>query len=59
VGGQGGEAAGGQGAEERVQFLPGRGVGQPLFGGGCGVGEGEAGGVVIDQAEGEGGLAGR
>lgn len=46
VGGQGGEAAGGQGAEERVQFLPGRGVAEALLGGGGGIAEGEADGVV-------------
>src|ERR1700753_3032416 len=33
VRGQGGEAAGGQGAEERVQLFPGGGVAQPLLGG--------------------------
>jgi hypothetical protein len=57
VGGQGREAAGGQGAEERVQLFPGRGVAQPLFGRRGGTGEGEAEGVVVDQAEGQGGFA--
>jgi hypothetical protein len=55
--GQGREAVGGQGAEERVQLLPGRGVAQALFGGRGGIGEGEAEGVVVDEAEGQGGLA--
>jgi hypothetical protein len=57
VGGQGREAAGGQGAEERVQLLSGRAVAKSLFGGRCGIGEGEAEGVVVDEAEGQGGLA--
>ena len=55
--GQGGEAAGRQGAEECVQLLPGRAVAQSLLGGRGGVGEGEAQSVVIDEAEGQGGLA--
>jgi hypothetical protein len=57
AGGQGRETGGGQGAEEGVQLLPGGGVPQALFGGGGGVGEGEAEGVVVDGAEGQGGLA--
>src|SRR5579872_1483112 len=57
VSGQGGEAGGGQGAEERVQLLSGRAVAKSLFGRRCGIGEGEAEGVVIDEAEGQGGFA--
>src|SRR5690348_8718083 len=57
VRGQGRETAGGQGAEERVQLFPGGGVAQPLLGGGRRVGEGEAEGVVVDEAEGQSGLA--
>jgi hypothetical protein len=55
--GQGGEAAGGQGAEECVQLLSGRAVAKALLGGRGGAGEGEAEGVVVDEAEGQGGLA--
>ena len=40
VGGQGREAAGGLGAEERVQLLPAREVAKSLFSGRCGIGEG-------------------
>jgi hypothetical protein len=57
VRGQGGEAAGRQGAEECVQLLSGRAVAPSLLGGRGGVGEGKAEGVVVDQAEGLGGLA--
>ena len=57
IGGQVREAGGGQGAEELVQLLPGRGVVQALLGGRRGIGEGEAEGVVVDEAEGQGGLA--
>ena len=40
-----------------MQLLSGRAVAQALLGGRGGVGEGEAEGVVVDQAEGQGGLA--
>jgi hypothetical protein len=55
--GQGREAVDGQGAEERVQLFHGRGVVQALLGGRGGIGEGEADGVVVDDSEGQGGLA--
>jgi hypothetical protein len=45
---EGGEATGGQGAEERVQLLSGRGVAKALFGGRCGIGESESESVVVD-----------
>jgi hypothetical protein len=40
-----------------MQLLSGRGVAEALLGGGCGIGEGEAESVVVDEAEGQGGLA--
>jgi hypothetical protein len=40
-----------------VHLLSGRAVAQPLLGGRRGVGEGEAEGVVVDEAEGQGGPA--
>ncbi len=56
-GGQRGEAAGGQGAQECVQLASGHGVLDALLAGGGGVAEREAEGVVVDQPEGQGGLA--
>ena len=56
MGRQGGEAARGQGAEERVQFLSGRGVAEALLGRRRGVAEGKADGAVVDEAERPGGL---
>ncbi len=56
VGGQVGEAASWQGAKERVQFLSGRVITETLLGWRCGIGEGEADGVVVDEAEGQSGL---
>jgi hypothetical protein len=40
-----------------VELLSGCAVAQSLLGGRGGVGEGKAAGVVVDQAEGQGGLA--
>jgi hypothetical protein len=57
VRGQGGETAVRQGAEEQVELLSGRAVVQSPLRGRGGVGEGKAEGVVVDQAEGLGGLA--
>jgi hypothetical protein len=56
--GQRGKAAGGQGAQERVQFLPGRGIAEAPLGGRREIAEGEADGVVVDEAERQGGLPG-
>ena len=55
--GQSGEAAGGQGAQERLQLLSGRGVTEALLRGRRRVGDGEAEGVVVDEAEGRRRLA--
>ena len=57
VGGEGGEPLGRQGAEERVQLAPGGGVVEAVLRGGNGIGEGEAEGVVVDEAKGEGGAS--
>src|ERR1700733_15957766 len=57
AGWQGREAVGRQGTEKRVQLLPGGGIAQALLGGGRGIGEGEAEGVVVEATEGQGGFA--
>src|SRR6266568_5829881 len=57
VRGEGGEAAGRESADECVQLLSGRVVAKALLGRRGRAGEGEAEGVVVDEAEGQGGLA--
>jgi hypothetical protein len=59
IGGQGREAAGGKGTQERVELLPGRGIAQALLGGRRGIGQGEADGVVVNESEGHGRLGAR
>ena len=55
-GDQGGEAAGRQRPEERVEFASGRGVSDALLADGGGAVEGEAEGVVVEQGEGQTGF---